>query len=167
MAIGLAFQTFFKLLFDRAYADRVRTLALPTPPVDPHAETRRQQGDQLRLLSILQRDGRLLDFFSEDLSEYSDAQIGQAVRDIHRDCKAALAKYVTLEPILAENEESSIIVPAGVDPARIRLIGQVKGQPPHRGTVAHRGWRASGIHLPVQAEPADPLIVAPAEVEIA
>jgi hypothetical protein len=161
MGLGLAFQTFFKLLTDRGFADRVRGLSLPVPEVDPAEEARRLLGEQLRLLAILQRD-----FLSEDLGEYSDAQIGSAVRDIHRDCKAALSKYIAMEPVLSEKEEAPITVPAGFDPSKIRLTGQIKGQPPYRGTVSHRGWRAAKVDLQAVAPPADPTILAPAEVEI-
>jgi hypothetical protein len=166
MSLGLAFKTFFKVLGDNTFAEKVRGLVLPAPKVDPEIERQRLVGEQLRLLSILQRDGRLLDFLSEDLGEYSDSQIGGAVRDIHRDCKKALAKYVSLEPVVEEKEEASIDVPVGFDPTRIRLVGQVKGQPPHRGKVAHRGWRAAKVELPPQSDRVDGMILAPAEVEI-
>src|SRR5262245_6959548 len=41
-------------------------------------------GEPLRLLVLLQREGRLLDFLLEDIQSYPEAQIGVAVRDIHR-----------------------------------------------------------------------------------
>ncbi len=166
MSLGLAFKTFFKVLGDKTFAEKVRGLVLPAPKVDPEIERQRLVGEQLRLLSILQRDGRLLDFLSEDLGDYSDSQIGGAVRDIHRDCKKALAKYVSLEPVVEEKEEAPIDVPVGFDPTRIRLVGQVKGQPPHRGKVAHRGWLAAKVELPPQSDRVDGMILAPAEVEI-
>jgi hypothetical protein len=166
MSIGLAFRTFWKVLGDRAFADRIRGLALPVPVPDPKEEQRQRLAEQLRLLAILQRDGRLLDFLSEDLADYSDAQIGAAVRDIHRDCKLALSKYVTLEPVAVEKEEASVEIPVGFDPSRWRLVGQVRGQPPYRGTVAHRGWRAAKVELPPRGDTSDPTILAPAEVEI-
>ena len=50
----------------------------PSPPV-----VKKPSGEPLRLLAILQREGRLLDFLLEDISSYQDAQIGVAVRDIH------------------------------------------------------------------------------------
>ncbi len=67
MSLGLAFKTFFKVLGDRTFAEKVKGLALPAPKIDPEVERARLVGEQLRLLSILQRDGRLLDFLSEDL----------------------------------------------------------------------------------------------------
>lgn len=166
MSLGLASKTFFKVLGDRTFAEKVKGLALLPPKIDPEVERQRLVVEQLRLLSILQRDGRLLDFLSEDLSDYSDAQIGGAVRDIHRDCKRTLTKYVSLAPVVEEKEEASIDVPVGFDPSHIRLVGQVKGQPPHRGKVAHRGWRAVKVDLPAASDRTDGTILAPAEVEI-
>jgi hypothetical protein len=43
------------------------------------------------MLGILQREGRLIDFLEEDVASFTDAQIGAAVRDIHKGCKKALA----------------------------------------------------------------------------
>ena len=81
-------------------------------------------------------------------------QIGAAVRDIHRKCQAALKEHLTLEPVLAQEEGSSVEVPVGFDPSAIRLIGNVTGQPPFKGTLQHHGWRmaeaaqALGIQRP-------------------
>src|SRR5262245_3785422 len=41
-------------------------------------------GEPLRLLALLQREGRLLDFLLEDIQGYGNDQIGAAVRDIHK-----------------------------------------------------------------------------------
>ena len=57
----------------------------------------------LHLVTVLQKEGRLLDFFSEDLSQYNDGQIGAAVRDIHRNCKKALEEHVAPQAVLAQN----------------------------------------------------------------
>ena len=50
------------------------------------------------MLSILQRDARLIDFLMEDISGYSDDQVGAAVRSLHEQSRAALARYITLSP---------------------------------------------------------------------
>ena len=118
----------------------------------------------VQLLAILQREGRLLDFLQEEIDGYSDAQIGAAVRDIHRGCKKALAEHVPLEPVLREPENSRVRVDAGFDPARIRLVGNIVGEPPFTGTLKHHGWRTAKIELPAAAS--DPTVVAPAEVEL-
>lgn len=120
----------------------------------------------VQMLAILQRDGRLIDFLTEDISPYSDAQIGAAVRDLHQSCKQTLERYVELEPIIASEEGEPVTVKAPLDAASIKLIGNVTGQLPLRGTLRHRGWRASAVNLPPLPDAAGRSVVAPAEVEI-
>ena len=36
----------------------------------------------VQILSVLQRDARLVDFLMEDIGAYSDEQVGAAVRDV-------------------------------------------------------------------------------------
>lgn len=119
----------------------------------------------LRLLALLQQEGRLIDFLEEDIAAYSDAQVGAAVRDIHARCRAALRERMTIERIYAEEDGATVEVPSGFDPALVRLTGNVHGVPPFRGTLQHAGWRVTGVRLSV-ADALDPSILAPAEVEI-
>jgi len=120
----------------------------------------------VQLLAILQREGRLLDFLQEDVDAYSDAQIGAAVRDIHRGCKKALAEHMPLEPVLREPENAQVRVDPGFDPSRIRLVGNVVGEPPFTGALRHHGWRIAKVTLPAPPRGTDPSVVAPAEVEL-
>jgi hypothetical protein len=109
--------------------------------------------------------GRLVDFLTEEIASYSDEQIGAATRGIHGACAKALRACVTLEPVLSGREDDAITVPAGFDPATIRLTGNVHGDPPFTGTLRHAGWRAAGVSIPARSG-LDPKIIAPAEVEI-
>jgi hypothetical protein len=94
--------------------------------------------------------------------------VGAAVRPIHAGCRTALAGAVTLEPVLAGEEEAPTEVAAGFDPARVRVIGSVAGEPPFRGTLKHHGWVATAVTLPPLPERlGDAAVVAPAEVEMA
>ncbi len=120
----------------------------------------------LYLISILQREGRLLDFFAEDLSLYEDAQIGAAVRGIHESCKQVIDKRLSLQPIIDQEEGESVTVAAGFDPAAIKLVGNVSGEPPFQGTLRHRGWQSKREDLPTLSGTRDAGILAPAEVEI-
>lgn len=120
----------------------------------------------LHLISVLQRQGRLMDFFHEDLSAYQDAQIGAAVRSIHENCAGAIKKTIAPAAVFNKSEGQEITVPAGFDPAAIKLTGNVTGEPPFTGVLRHRGWRAGRLELPVLSVSGDPLIIAPAEVEI-
>jgi len=119
------------------------------------------------MLALLQRDGRLIDFLEEDVSSYPDGQLGAAVRTIHSSCRQVLERYVKLEPVLSSEEDRPVTVPAAFDPAAIKLIGNVTGQPPIRGLLRHRGWRVSLITLPTLPQGSGRTIVAPAEVEVA
>lgn len=120
----------------------------------------------LHLLSVLQREGRLIDFFSEDLSMYEDAQIGAAVRSIQDNCKNSLKKYLNPKAVIDQNEGDSITVPTDFDPNAIKLTGNVTGEPPFHGILRHKGWRASRLELPTLSPVKNPSILAPAEVEI-
>jgi hypothetical protein len=120
----------------------------------------------LRLLALLQREGRLLDFLMEDVQNYSDAQIGAAVRDIHRTCRKALQDHLVLEPVMADSEGSQVTVPAGFDPSAVRLTGNVTGQPPFRGALRHHGWRVRDVKLAAPPSGQDEFVVQPAEVEL-
>lgn len=140
--------------------------ALPAERVETHPAV--DTNDRaVQLLALLQRDGRLIDFFSEDIEPYQDAQIGAAVRELHANCRKALAQYVTLEPVIDGEEDRPVTVEEGFDPASVKLVGNVTGRPPLRGLLRHRGWRVARIDLPsLPNEGAARKVVAPAEVEI-
>jgi hypothetical protein len=137
------------------------------PPPEPPARVEESTDRAVQMLALLQREGRLIDFFSEDLTPYPDAQVGAAVRELHAGCRKALEQYVTLEPIIEGEEDGPVTVEAGFDPASVKLVGNVTGQPPLRGLLRHRGWRATEVELPPLApQESARAIVAPAEVEI-
>ncbi len=136
------------------------------PPVET-PPTEESPDRAVQLLALLQREGRLVDFFSEDIAPYQDAQIGAAVRELHAGCRKALAQYVTLEPVIDGEEDRPVTVEEGFDPAAVKLVGNVTGRPPLRGLLRHRGWRVAEINLPPLApQESGRSVVAPAEVEI-
>ena len=143
--VGLARRCAWRLLSDADFADKVRPLLTPPPPKPTGPP--KPSGEPLRLLALLQREGRLLDFLLEDIQSYPDAQIGAAVRDIHRQCHGALKEHLILEPVLPQSEGSTVQVPGGFDPSAIRLTGNVTGQPPFQGTLQHHGWRVKEMKL--------------------
>ncbi|EJL6305651.1 DUF2760 domain-containing protein [Vibrio cholerae] len=120
----------------------------------------------LQLLSLLQKEARLIDFLQEEVSQFSDEEVGAAARVIHSGGQKVLREYLTLSPIRSEQEESRISVEAGFNTQEIRLTGQVTGQAPFVGTLIHKGWRADAITLPKLADNYDTAILAPAEVEL-
>lgn len=132
-----------------------------------HAEKRiKDQRLFLHMISLLQREGRLIDFFAEDLSSYDDAQIGGAVREIHATCRKVVEKSLSLQPVIDHIEGETVSVEPGFDPAAVKLIGNVTGDPPFSGVLRHRGWQAGKAEMPTLSGSQDPNIIAPAEVEI-
>jgi hypothetical protein len=165
--LKLAFAAFFTILFQGRLPVALQGIrpaepaATASPPVDDQSDR------AIQILAVLQRDGRLIDFLMEDVATYSDAQIGAAVRDVHAGCRGVLTRYVTLEPILSGKEGDQTSVSQNLDPAAVRLVGNVTGRPPFAGTLLHRGWRATRIELPPLGAPTGRRIVAQAEVEVA
>jgi hypothetical protein len=188
--LSYAFQCFFSVLSTGEIPAEIaseivpelsRTAAMPAPSFEqapaPYAEapavaqTKESplapEADRaVQMLALLQRDGRLIDFITEDISPYQDAQIGAAVRDVHESCRKALEHYMALEPVIASDEGQPVTVEPGFDPAAIKLIGNVTGRPPLRGLLRHRGWRAAQVNLPPLPDSDGRSIIAPAEVEI-
>jgi hypothetical protein len=162
--VGLAIRGSWRTLRDPAFASKVETLLNPPPAPPPVAP--KPSGTPLRALALLQREGRLLDFLLEDVQGYSDDQIGAAVRDIHRQCRAALQEHLVLEPVLPQAEGDTVEVPAGFDPSAVRLTGNVTGMPPFRGVLRHHGWRVKEQKLATPPEGQDELVLMPAEVEL-
>src|SRR5262249_39552190 len=71
-----------------------------TPPPPEPPKPPKLSGEPLRLLNVLQRDGRLLDFLLEDISAATDEQVGAGVRELHKKAQAAIKEHLTLGPIL-------------------------------------------------------------------
>jgi hypothetical protein len=174
--IGLASRVFFRVLFDAAWAERMRPLLAGEPPspvaaaqtIEPKATKKPPvRSDALNLLGALQREARLVDFLQEPIAEYSDEQIGAAVRDVHRDSAAVLKRVFALQPICEEVEGATVELAGDFDAAQYRLTGRVPDQPPFRGALAHHGWRATQCALPEwTGTDSAALVIAPAVVEV-
>ena len=162
---SLATRAFFRVLGDAATAERVRPLLESTsaPEVKKAAKL---SPEPLRLLALLQREGRLLDFLLEDIQAASDEQVGAGVRELHRKAQTVIKEHLVLEPVLGHNEGETVEVPPNFDPSAIRLTGNVTGQPPFRGALQHHGWRVKTYTLPTPPEGQDQFVLAPAEVEL-
>ncbi len=176
--IWFAWACFFRVLFDPAFASRAwAARALPfapapapvpapalapvtavTPAAPPTAA--------LQLLALLQREGRLVDFLEQDIASFSDADVGAAARVVHEGCRKALRAHVTIEPVRAEAEGSRVTLLPGFDAGEVKLIGDVRGEPPYSGALRHRGWRAAKLELPAMLGNHEPRVLAPAEVEL-
>ncbi|MGA2034659.1 MAG: DUF2760 domain-containing protein [Thermoguttaceae bacterium] len=137
--------------------------AKPAPSAKPAAV----RSEAISLLAALQREARFVDFIQESLSNYSDAQIGAAARDVHRECGKVLQRMFALQPLLPGPEGAPIEVPAGFDAGRWRLTGNVVGEPPFHGRLVHHGWEAAACQVPLwSGSAASARVIAPAEVEL-
>ena len=174
-----AIRIFFRALFDGSAAEQAERIltgqGLPAPAsaekplaaASPAPAKSPAVSDALVLLAALQREARLLDFLKEDLSDYSDDQIGAAVREVHRDSIKVLDRCFALKPILVQEEESPVELPADFDAQRFRLSGKVAGAGPYQGTLRHHGWEAGKCDIPTYTGSAQSAkVIAPAEVEI-
>lgn len=162
-------------LIEKAEKDtRERPVEAPREPTAPPPRPERRAADvaehhrdgALAFLALLQREGRFIDFLRESLDDYDDSDIGASVRDIHRGCKKVLGEHLELEPVMPGSEDDEVTVPRGFDPGEVRLIGDVKGEPPFKGVLRHHGWRVVETKLPTLTEGVDRHVLAPAEVEI-
>jgi hypothetical protein len=169
--LKFAFRTFFSILDHSRVPDdvaealsaakdtKMKSVPAPAPAAQPDSDR------ALQMLALLQRDGRLIDFLMEDVTAYSDAQIGAAARDVHAGCRNVIERYVSLRPVIDVEEGRPVTIDRGADPATVKVVGNVPGSPPFRGVLRHRGWDAARVDLPTLA-PAGRSIVAPAEVEV-
>lgn len=169
--ISYATRSFFSILLQGEIPLDITTeLAKASPVVTTAAPEREKPVESfdraVQMLALLQRDGRLIDFLSEDVSPYPDAQLGAAVRSVHENSRKVLEQYVKLEPIITSDEDRPVTLHAGFDAASIKVIGNATGQPPMQGLLRHKGWRATQVNLPALPEGVGRSVVAPAEVEI-
>jgi len=149
-----------------ASAGRASGKAAVEAPVQREEFVRDAEDTGLVLLSLLQKEGRFLDFLNEDLDGYEDHQIGAAVRSVHEGCNKAIRDHVRLAPVMDEAEGGIVRVEEPFDRASVKLTGNVKGRPPFQGTLRHPGWRVIQVSWPSVTSGHDASVVAPAEVEI-
>ncbi|MGC4068239.1 MAG: DUF2760 domain-containing protein [Polyangiaceae bacterium] len=188
--IGIAFGAFFRLLFDASYAAEVTRLedgdhaagalgpaTKPEVPREERIESDREAtstkqkpardlGPALQLLELLQREGRFVDFIQQDIVGFSDNDVGAAARIVHQGCRRALLGIAQIAPIRTEAEGNAITLEPGFDAKTHRLVGNVQGQPPYRGTLKHRGWRVADLTLEEPLPNATLDVIAQAEVEL-
>jgi hypothetical protein len=170
--ISLAFRSFFAILFGDGLPERVaaafgyvkESQVKPPPAPKPAAEIRTSDG-ALQMLSILQRDARLIDFLMEDISGADDEQVGAAVRSLHEQGRAALGRYVTLRPVIDAVEGTPAKVESR-DPNTVKLLGNVPADgKASQGILRHKGWRVEKVDLPKVTSQSVSVLM-PAEIEI-
>jgi hypothetical protein len=166
--ISFAFRSFFSILFSGALAPDIalafgysKAMPVKAPPT-PKPQAGPADG-AVQILSLLQRDARLVDFLMEDISAYSDEQVGAAVRDVQAQSKQSLERYLQFQPVI-DGVEGTYTKTEGVAAGAIKLIGNVpaNGKAPG-GLLRHKGWQAAKVDLPAALPGA---VLAPAEIEV-
>jgi hypothetical protein len=149
-------------LSDAKFQEAVAKALTPPPPPPPP----KPSSEPLLLLTLMQREGRLIDFLMENVDGADNETLGAGVRSIHQACQKVLKEHLDMEPVLKAEEKSVVEVKVGFDPSAIRLTGNVTGSPPFKGTLEHHGWRVTKIKVQKPPEGQDAFVVQPAEVEL-
>jgi hypothetical protein len=161
--LGLA----WRVLRDPAAGERPPAARAAPRAGAPDAAAPPARSEALSLLAILQQEARLVDFLKEPLDTYSDAQIGAAVRDVHRDSGGVLERLFAIRVLRKEAEGTDVTVPPGFDAGTVRLTGALAGAPPYRGQLRHPGWQATKADLPRWTGSVESArTIAPAEIEV-
>lgn len=175
--ISLAVRSFFGILTRGALSPAVASalglvpkLKTAARPAEPARQTSAADG-ALQLLGILQNEARLVDFLMEDISAYSDQQIGAAVRELQGKCRQALDRHFKLAPVIDGVEGTptrlDLAGPHAQAAGAVRFIGKVPAEGKAAGgTLRHKGWRAERATLPPLASKQEANLLAPAEIEI-
>lgn len=165
----------WQILTNGTMAERVTKLLAAPPALTPQPPApaptpappapKPQRSDALSLLASLQREGRLLDFLKEPIDAYTDAQVGAAVRDIHRECSSVLERQFAIRPVIEQPEGSTVSL-NNVAAGKVRTTGKVDSGASN-GTLVHHGWMATKCDIPVwTGEKETATILASAEVEV-
>ena len=139
---------------------------VPGPAPEPVVLKETTPDAAMQFLSLLQKEARFIDFIKEDVTAYSDTDIGAAARVVHEGCVKAVKEHFSLKQIRQEQEGSKITLQEGFDPSRVRLTGNIVGKAPFTGTLIHRGWEVTDIRLPKLTKDHNVNIIASAEVEL-
>ena len=177
MGLITATKAFCKLIFNRELSDSFDQMiassstpkiqSTPAPVASPPKPAPPARSDAISLIAALQREARLLDIVTESLDGYSDAQIGAAAKEVLRDTGTVIERMFGLQPLTDAADGSELETPANFDAAQYRLTGNVSGEAPFRGAVAHHGWKATKCEVPTwSGEKSSAMIIAPIELEI-
>lgn len=146
--------------------EKVVEKLVPQPAPEPVILREATPDAALQLLSLLQKEARFIDFIEEELTAYSDSEIGAAARVVHEGCRKVVQEHFTVTPVRTEKESSKITLPKGFDAETVRITGNIVGQAPFTGTLVHKGWQVTDIRLPKLTQGHNASIIAAAEVEL-
>ncbi|MEO2045197.1 MAG: DUF2760 domain-containing protein [Pirellulales bacterium] len=136
------------------------------PAMPPVQASKPSRSEAITLLATLQREARFVDLVQESLTEYSDAQVGAAARDVLRDCRTVLDRFFDLHPVVDQPEGTPIEIGVDQSTGRYRMTGADSTGLSNQGSLVHHGWEARQCHLPMWSGSEDlALLVVPAELE--
>jgi len=139
--------------------------AKPEPTVAQPSPESLAQAQVVQFLARLQEKARLVDFSMDDITPYSNEEIGAGARVVHQGCREVMKEMFDIQAIHLGDEGEPLSLAADFDARAYRLVGKVPEQPPFTGTVLHRGWKTTKVALPRLTDTARE-VIAPAEVEI-
>ena len=143
-----------KVMFSRRFASKFEEDAVKC--IDNSAQ----------VMKVLQREGRLIDFLMEDISDFSDEQVGAAVRDVHKGCRNALNEYFEIVPVLEGVENSKMSLDSAFDRNSIKIVGNLVNKQEFSGVLRHHGWKLHKNMLPKVKNIKDSDIIMQAEIEV-
>jgi hypothetical protein len=163
LAVLVALLSFSGIRRQAAVAPSEPVAAKPPPPAANQAEA-----EIVAFVGLLQDKGRLVDFLMEDVNSYDDTQVGAAARVVHQGCRAVLNEHFKISPVSDAEEGSQITLPADYAADEYRLTGKISGNPPFKGTLLHKGWKADSVKLPRIVNTNENRLpsIAPAQVEV-
>ena len=163
LAVLVALLSFSGIRRQAAVAPSEPVAAKPPTPAANQAEA-----EIVAFVGLLQDKGRLVDFLMEDVNSYDDTQVGAAARVVHQGCRAVLNEHFKISPVSDAEEGSQITLPADYAADEYRLTGKIRGNPPFKGTLLHKGWKADSVKLPRIVNTNENRLpsIAPAQVEV-
>ena len=163
LAVLVALLSFSGIRRRAAVAPSEPVAAKPPPPAGNQADA-----EIVAFVGLLQDKGRLVDFLMEDVNSYDDTQVGAAARVVHQGCRAVLNEHFKISPVSDAEEGSQITLPADYAADEYRLTGKISGNPPFKGTLLHKGWKADSVKLPRIVNTNENCLpsIAPAQVEV-
>ncbi len=141
-------------------------MAEAVKPVAVNAPDNQAQVEVVTLLGIFQEKGRFIDFLMEDITPFTDAEVGGVARAVHQGCREALKEHFRIEPISQVGEGGTITLPAGYRADEFRLVGKLSGEAPFTGKIVHKGWRTTSVKLPRVLKGDHIPAIAPAQIEL-
>jgi hypothetical protein len=144
-------------------------IAPERPPLSAEASGALERGREegaLLLLSLMQSEGRFVDFVQQSLVGFDDSEVGAVARVVHGGCAKVLSNHLALDAVRTEPEGAALVLEPGFDPARVKLTGNLAGEGRLHGVLRHKGWLAKEVRLPQVLGEASARVLCPAEVEL-